>query len=173
MFLSGREIRHLVASGMLVIEPYDAELVGPNGIDLRLGPEYCQILASPDTFDTHDPERVNDLYNCLRGDGAVELKPNQRYLLHTLEHIELPGYLIGLVNLRSTYARLGLLAPPTVVDAGFRGQLTIEVLAPPYPLRLHAGEPIVHLVLAQLTGYENYKGRYQGQRGVTLPRLGV
>jgi dCTP deaminase len=40
----------------------------------------------------------------------------------------MPEDVVGLANLRSTLARLGLVIPPTVVDAGFEGNITIEVV---------------------------------------------
>ena len=42
--LSGRQIKELVKSGKLVIEPFDETLVQPATYDLRLG---SKILASP------------------------------------------------------------------------------------------------------------------------------
>ena len=171
--LSRREIVELVRSGSLVVHGLDEDAIGPNGLDLSIGEEYCQITPSTEPVDTADKTSVRRVYVCGTSRDVIELLPNNRYLLHTREYIRMPEDVVGLVNLRSTYARLGLLAPPTVVDAGFEGQITIEVAAPPYPLRLHFGERILHLVLVRMEGSARYDGRYQGQTGVTLPRLGV
>jgi len=72
-------------------------------------------------------------------------------LLHTSEYVELPGYVAGLANLRSTYARLGVYIPPTVVDAGFKGQIVIEVVGSAFPVKLYAGDRFLHLVLVRLS----------------------
>ena len=91
----------------------------------------------------------------------------------TLEYLELPNDAIAFVNLRSTYARLGLTIPPTIVDAGFRGQLTIEVVGSEFPIKLKSGERFLHLIFAKtLTPVEKpYRGKYQGQQEVTLPKF--
>jgi len=61
----------------------------------------------------------------------------------------------------------------TIVDAGFEGNLTIELIGSGFPVKLYAGERFVHLVFAKLTSpvEKPYKGKYQRQRGVTLPKF--
>jgi dCTP deaminase len=104
-------------------------------------------------------------------DGFI-LKPNSRYLLHTLEYIKLPPELVGFVELRSTLARYGLLIPPTIIDGGFEGQLTIELLSSSFPIKLKPGLRFLHVILAKATTpiEKPYRGKYQGQKGVTLPK---
>jgi dCTP deaminase len=85
----------------------------------------------------------------------------------TRERFALPRDLMAFVGLRSTWARLGFMLPPTIVDAGFEGQLTLEIAMlgldePP------VGEPFAHLIFARTTGpCAPYEGRYQGQSGIT------
>jgi len=83
----------------------------------------------------------------------------------------MPRDVIGLINLRSSYARLGILIPPTIVDAGFKGELTIQLTGGSLPIRLHKGERVIHLVLVRSTSpvLREYKGIYKGQRGVRIP----
>ena len=171
MILSDTDLREYLRSGRLVVDPLDWGIVRENGLDLGLGPEYCEILPLRLTLTVGegDPSRY---YRCREADDYVELKPFTHYLLHTLEYLALPDDLMGFVELRSTFARLGFLIPPTIVDAGFRGQLTVEVVTPPYPTRVRVGTRFLHVVFARtLTPVKNtYRGRYQGQAGVTLPR---
>jgi len=171
VILSDTDLREYLRGGRLVVDPLDWGIVRENGLDLRLGPEFCEILRASGALvvGEEDPSRY---YRCGRGGDYVELKPSTHYLLHTLETVALPDDLMGFVELRSTFARLGFLMPPTIVDAGFRGQLTIEVLTPPYPTRVRVGTRFLHVVFARtLTPVTNtYRGRYQGQTGVTLPR---
>ncbi len=171
MILSDTDLKECLRSGRLVVEPLDWGVVRENGLDLRLGSEYCEVLRSGEVLVVGEGD-VSMYYSCGRGGDYVELKPSTHYLLHTLETVELPDDLMGFVELRSTFARLGFLMPPTIVDAGFRGQLTIEVLTPPFPTKVRVGTRFLHVVFAKtLTPVTNtYKGRYQGQRGVTLPR---
>jgi dCTP deaminase len=78
---------------------------------------------------------------------------------------------MAFVNLRSSYARIGLTVPPTIIDANFEGQLTIEMIGGEFPVRLYSGERFIHVVFAKLTSpvEKPYSGRYQRQRGIKLP----
>ena len=101
------------------------------------------------------------------------IKPNEHVLLVTEEYLRLPNDIMAFVNLRSSFARLGLTIPPTIVDAGFEGQLTIELVGSTFPIKLKRDTRLLHLIFAKtLSPVERvYQGRYQGQTGVTLPRL--
>ena len=171
MILSDTDLAEYLRSGKLVVEPLDWEIVRENGLDLRLGSEYCEILPTRLTLAVGEGD-VSKYYRCGRNEEHLILRPSTLYLLHTIETLALPSDLMGFVELRSTFARLGFLMPPTIVDAGFRGQLTVEVLTPPYPTRVRVGTRFLHVVFARtLTPVVNtYRGRYQGQSGVTLPR---
>ncbi|MBS7640422.1 MAG: dCTP deaminase [Candidatus Bathyarchaeia archaeon] len=86
-------------------------------------------------------------------------------LIWTLEYIRMPVDLIGFCNLRSTWARAGLIISPTIVDPGFEGQLVIEVYNPTrHPIKIAGGERFLHLILAKCEGAIPYRGRYQGQK---------
>lgn len=92
--------------------------------------------------------------------GSGEVK-----IVWTLEYIKMPIDLVGFCNLRSTWARAGLIIPPTIVDPGFEGQLAIEIYNPSgQPIRIPRGERFLHLILARCEGAIEYRGRYQGQR---------
>jgi len=92
-------------------------------------------------------------------------------LLTTEEYVKMPEDVAGLANLRSTLARYGLSIPPTVVDVGFEGNITIEVVNnSPNTIVLKRGMRFLHLVLIKAEGRAAYRGAYQGQRGVTPPK---
>ena len=61
----------------------------------------------------------------------------------------------------------------TVVDAGFEGELTIELIGGEFPVVLRPGQRFLHVIFAELKTPTSkpYRGGYQGQRGVRLPRL--
>ncbi len=172
MILGDRDILRLVRSGDLVIEPFDSEIVRENGLDLRLGRGYCRFKKTGRIFDPRSPGDPGDYYECSEADEIV-VPAGEHMLLHTLEYIRLPPDLAGLVNLRSTWARMGIYIPATVVDAGFEGQLTIEVIGSAFPVKLYPGDRFLHLVLVKLqtpTG-KPYQGGYKGQTGVRLPKF--
>lgn len=143
MILSGRDIRWYIDTGKLKIEPVEDEQFQQNGIDLILE----AVDGTPCVFE-----------------------PLTFYLSGTRETLTVPDDLMAFVELRSTWARTGLMLPPTIVDAGFNGNLTLEIFAAkavPVPY----GERFAHLIFAKLTGPSlPYAGKYQGQRGVTYPQ---
>ncbi|MCE4611826.1 MAG: dCTP deaminase [Desulfurococcales archaeon] len=172
MILSDRDIVALIALGDLVVEPLDKECIRENGLDLRLGRGYCRFRRTGRVLDPRRPGEPWEYYECGEGDEIV-VGPGEHILLHTLEYIRLPPYLAGLVNLRSTWARTGIYIPSTVVDAGFEGQLTIEIVGSSFPVKLYPGDRFLHLVLVRLNtpAKTPYSGQYQGQKGVRLPKF--
>jgi len=92
------------------------------------------------------------------------------YLASTRETIEMPDDLMAFVGIRSTWARSGFSLPLTIVDAGFRGNLTLEInrfTDTLFPI----GERFVHLVFAKTSGpCVPYDGIYQDQEGITEAR---
>lgn len=99
-------------------------------------------------------------------DQATRISGNF-YLACTREVFELPNDLMAFVGIRSTWARLGFSVPLTIVDAGFRGNLTLEILN----FGIHTipvGERFAHLIFAKLTSpSEPYRGKYDQQTGIT------
>jgi dCTP deaminase len=172
MILSDFDLRAYLSSGRLRITPFSEEIIRENGVDLRLGNCYCMIKESSEVLDILKPDDISKYYECGEADEFI-LKPNTRYLLHTLEYVSLPPELMGFVELRSTFARLGLMIPPTIIDGGFEGQITIEVLSTSFPIKLRTGIRFLHVVFSKLTTPVNkpYRGKYQFQKGVKLPIL--
>jgi dCTP deaminase len=175
LLLSDRDIQALIRLGDLVVEPLLDDTVRENGLDLRLGRGYCLLRRRGDlVLDPRRPPSPWELYDCGEaGEEGILIPPGRRVLLHTLEYIRLPSYIAGLVNLRSTWARTGIYIPATVVDAGFEGQLTIEVVGSEFPVRLYPGDRFLHLVLVRLSSpaARPYRGDYTGQTGVRLPKF--
>lgn len=70
----------------------------------------------------------------------------------------------------------GIVANVTPLEPGWEGHVTLELSnTTPLPAKVYANEGIVQLLFFQgerpETTYSDRKGKYQGQRGVTLPRL--
>jgi len=171
--LSGKEIRRLISLGELVVEPFDEESIRENGLDLRIGDEVARLINNPRPLDPDNvsQEELGEYYKVLRIDDSFVIQPYMKVLVSTLEYIKMPVNIAALVELRSTFARLGLSIPPTIVDAGFEGQLTLEIHGGAFPVILRKGTRFAHVVFMDVRGEPvPYKGRYQGQRGVTLPR---
>ncbi|MEM1521412.1 MAG: dCTP deaminase [Thermofilaceae archaeon] len=171
--LSGAEIRRLIEKGLLMVDPLSSECIRENGIDLRIGDEIAVLLNNPVPLDPDKLREVNlnEYYKVMKLDSGFVLQPYMKVLVSTLEYVKMPDDVAGLIELRSTFARLGLSIPPTVIDAGFEGQITLEVHGGAFPVLLRKGMRFAHVVFYRVEGEPiPYRGRYQGQRGVTLPR---
>jgi dCTP deaminase len=174
MILSDFDLTWYLKSGRLVIVPYDEEIVRENGIDLRIGGELAKLKSLNKVFDTRNvtEEQVSEFYEVLKSDEFV-IYPNERVLLTTLEYVKLPNDIMGFVELRSSFARLGLTIPPTIIDAGFEGNVTLEVHGSTFPIKLYKGQRFAHVIFSKTLNpvLRPYQGKYQGQRGVTLPKF--
>ncbi|WP_338599811.1 dCTP deaminase [Sulfolobus tengchongensis] len=170
MILSDRDLRYYLEKGWIKIDPLNGDTVRENGVDLRVGNEIARFKKTDRIFDPDNPDP--SFFEIEKGEEFI-ISPYEHVLLTTEEYVELPNDIMAFVNLRSSFARLGLFIPPTIVDAGFKGQITIEVIGSEFPVKLKKGMRFIHLIFARtLTPVEYpYQGKYQGQKGVTLPRF--
>lgn len=171
MILGGDEIRRLIASGRLSVDPLRDDVIRENGLDLRIGREYAIYAYEGDTIRPCDLDDARRFFRAVKDAEEIAIPPRNFVLLTTEEYVRMPEDVAGLANLRSSLARYGLVIPPTVVDAGFEGQITIEVVnESPNTIVLRPGLRFLHLILVRAEGAGRYQGRYQGQRGVTPPK---
>ena len=172
MVLSDFDLRAYIANGRLGIEPFHPETIRENGIDFRFTNVWKILKDTDKVFDLHNtPKNVDEFYEEMETDRFV-LQRRQTVLAGTIEIIKMPADIMGFCNLRSTYARLGISIPPTIIDATWRGQLTISLTATRYPVVLHTGDRFLHVIFARLTSpvQNPYAGKYQDQTGVALPK---
>ncbi len=171
--LSDKKIKELISSGKLVIDPLREDSIQQNGVDFRMGGEIALLKEEESALDLTDPEVDRSFYVMDLSEKGVVIGPRTSFLVHTEEFISLPVNLAALCGLRSTFARFGFISPPTVVDAGFSGQLTIGIFwAGARPVRIYPGIRFLHVVFFEVSGGVElpYFGHYQGQRGVRLPK---
>ncbi|ABP94328.1 MULTISPECIES: dCTP deaminase [Metallosphaera] len=170
MILGDRDLKYYLEKKWILVDPLTEDSVRENGIDMRVGGEIARFKNVDRPFE--EGMNPDDFFVRERGNEFV-IWPNEHVLMVTEEYLRLPQDIMAFVNMRSSFARLGLLVPPTIVDAGFEGQLTIEVMGSGFPVKIRRGTRFLHLIFAKtLTPVENpYKGKYQGQRGVTIPKF--
>ena len=161
---------HSLIENNNLIEPSRPEMISCSGVDLRLGDEYYLLRSLNKVFDTHKKNSPRFYYRKSKNSELL-INSNDRYLVCTIERINMPKDLIGLVGLRSSYSRLGLQMPLGFIDPGFVGQLTMEISGGTFPVLLHSGDRVFHVIFAALKEASEtaYNGRYQNQKGVTLP----
>ncbi len=170
MILANDELKRLISTGRLKVDPLYPDTVRENGLDLRIGGEYAIYAYENTVVRPCDLETAKPLFRIVKSDEVV-IPPRNFVLLTTEEYVKMPDDVVGFANLRSTLARYGLVIPPTIVDAGFEGNITIEVVnESPNTIVLKRGMRFLHLVLAKAEGRAQYSGLYQGQRGVTPPK---
>jgi len=174
MILSDWDIRVYLEKKLLVRDARFPDTIRENGVDLRFGYEFCRFrknYSKPIDSSTYDPAEFMKCVKVDEKEGFV-INPLERVLTTTLEYVELPHDLIGFVNLRSTFARLSLFIPPTVIDAGFKGQVTIEIVGGNLPVKVYPKQRFLHVIFARTSSsvYRPYSGKYQGQKGVTPPK---
>ena len=181
MLLSDRDILASVEAGRLVVDPWDAELVQPSSVDVRLD-RYFRVFNNSQY--THiDPSQQQDELTALvepKGDDPFVLHPGEFVLGSTLEVVTLPDDLSGRLEGKSSLGRLGLLTHSTAgfIDPGFTGHITLELSnVANLPITLWPGMKIGQLCLFRLSssalnpyGSSAAGSHYQGQRGPTPSR---
>jgi dCTP deaminase len=181
MILSDRTIRALVGEGRLGIEPYDAQLVQPASIDVRLGSQF-RVMRNRQATHIDPFESSTDLMDVVEiaaGEPFV-LHPGEFALGHTSEVFRLPDDLVGIVNGKSSLGRLGLLVHATAgfVDPCFTGSIVLELSnVATLPIVLRPGMKVAQMVFQRLDqpaerpyGHPDLGSKYQGQQGATPSR---
>lgn len=169
MILSKYEITKYITENHLKIEPFSWKYVHGIGIDLRVSNEIFRLRRNDLVLDTHSPHNLRHYYVEEIAKSFV-INPDEHILACTMERIELPTDLAGLVHLRSTFARLGLSLSLGLVSPGFEGQLTLEIMGGSFPVRVYVGDAVFCILFLKLASEtEPYKGRYQNQKGSTIP----
>lgn len=122
----------------------------------------------------HDPSAF---YSVEVVEGApVIIPPNSYALTHSIEAIKMPRNVTALCVGKSTYARCGIHVNVTPLEAGWAGQVTIEISnGTRLPVKVYAGEGIMQVLFFEgedpSVSYADRSGKYQGQFGVTHARM--
>ncbi|HSH44844.1 MAG TPA: dCTP deaminase [Longimicrobiales bacterium] len=168
-----------------MIEPFEAGQVRDGaisygcssfGYDIRVADEFKvftdvhSVVVDPKNFD--DRSFVD-----IGGEGHCIIPPNSFALARTLEYFRIPSDVLVVCVGKSTYARCGIIVNVTPLEPDWEGHLTLEISnTTPLPAKIYANEGIAQLLFFQgdqvpSVTYAARSGKYQRQRGVTLPRL--
>lgn len=164
--------------------------VSSYGYDISLAPEmklftntYTSII-DPKNFDRqslvdltlrfeNDENTPRKTYNS----SYFILPPNSFALGRSIETVKLPKRVTAICLDKSTYARCGLVINATVIEPAWFGHITLEFSnTTNLPMKIYANEGIAQLLFFEsdedcLTSYADRNGKYQGQQGITLPRV--
>lgn len=102
----------------------------------------------------------------------LEWKVGRFVLGSSIEHFQMPPNLTGIVHDKSTWARRGLSVFNTVIEPGWRGYLTLElVYHGQEDLIIPAGAGIAQVIFHHITHPSQYNGKYQNQEDKPVPAV--
>ena len=104
------------------------------------------------------------------------IPPNSFALASTVEYFRIPRDVFVVCLGKSTYARCGIIVNVTPLEPEWEGHVTLEFSnTTTLPAKIYAGEGVAQMLFFQSdepceVTYRMRGGKYQGQRGVTLPK---
>ncbi|HXM81422.1 MAG TPA: dCTP deaminase [Burkholderiales bacterium] len=145
------------------------------GYDIRCSTEFKiftninSTIVDPKAFDERN-------FVDYQGDVCI-VPPNSFALARTVEYFRIPRNVLTICLGKSTYARCGIIVNVTPLEPEWEGHVTLEFSnTTPLPARIYANEGVAQVVFLESdelcqTSYRDRGGKYQGQKGVTLPRI--
>ena len=183
---SDRWIRRMAAEHKMIepFEPSQVRNVGgvrvisfgtsSYGYDVRCAPEFkiftniSSAIVDPKKFDESS-------FVDMSGDVCI-IPPNSFALARTVEYFRIPRSVLTICLGKSTYARCGIIVNVTPLEPEWEGHVTLEFSnTTTLPAKVYANEGVAQMIFFESdevceTSYADRGGKYQGQRGVTLPR---
>ena len=145
------------------------------GYDIRVADEFKvftninSTVVDPKHFDARS-------FVDVQADVCI-IPPNSFALARTIEYFRIPRDVLTVCVGKSTYARCGLIVNVTPFEPEWEGFVTLEISnTTPLPAKVYSNEGIAQVLFFQGdetcdVSYADKKGKYQGQRGLTLPKL--
>ena len=151
--------------------------VSSYGYDMRVATEFRiftnvhSTVVDPKHFDARSFVEVQD--------DVCIVPPNSFALARSVEYFRIPREVLTICVGKSTYARCGIITNVTPFEPEWEGHVTLEISnTTPLPAKIYANEGIAQVLFFEAdaddlceTSYADKRGKYQAQRGVTLPRI--
>ena len=148
--------------------------VSAYGYDIRVSDEFKVFT---DVFYTVvDPKNFDEKSFVTIVNKECIIPPNSFALARTVEYFRIPRSTITVCVGKSTYARCGIIVNVTPFEPEWEGYVTLEISnTTPLPAKIYANEGVAQLLFFESdeqceVTYKSRDGKYQGQRGVTLPK---
>ncbi len=153
MALSDKDILKLMKHGEIEITPFKQEQLGPASVDLTLGKEW-EVFKKRYVGETVDLKKTGfkELVKKIKADKMI-LNPGEMCLGKTLEKITLSPGIMGVLEGRSRYARIGLTVHVTasLVQPGISNRQVLEIVnLSPFRIILHKGMRISQISFHRL-----------------------
>ncbi|MEX0962394.1 MAG: dCTP deaminase [Simkaniaceae bacterium] len=124
-----------------------------------------------------DPKNFNqEAFVHFEGDSCI-VPPNSFALAHSVEYFRIPRNILTMCIGKSTYARCGIIVNVTPFEPEWEGHVTLEISnTTPLPAKIYAGEGLAQILFFEAkeeceVSYKDRKGKYQGQKGITVPKM--
>lgn len=181
--LVDREIREY-ARQYRMIEPFEERLkrdgvisygLSSMGYDIRVTDDY-KIFTNVRTAIVDPKQFSPDSFVDFQG-PLCSIPPNSFALARSIEYFRIPRSVMGICLGKSSYARCGIVVNITPLEPCWEGHLTIEISnTTPLPARIYSGEGIAQVLFFEAgslpeVSYADRRGKYQGQTGITLPKV--
>ena len=144
------------------------------GYDVRCSDEF-KVFTNIHSA-TVDPKAFDEQsFVDVRNDVCI-IPPNSFALARTIEYLKIPRSVLTICLGKSTYARCGIIVNVTPLEPEWEGHVTLEFSnTTTLPAKIYANEGIAQMLFFEsdeecATSYRDRRGKYQGQRGVTLPK---
>lgn len=144
------------------------------GYDVRCSREF-KIFTNVHSA-TVDPKNFDESsFVDIQSDVCI-IPPNSFALASTVEYFRIPRSVLTVCLGKSTYARCGIIVNVTPLEPEWEGHVTLEFSnTTNLPAKIYANEGVAQMLFFESdevceVSYRDRKGKYQGQRGVTLPK---
>jgi len=144
------------------------------GYDVRCSREF-KVFTNINSA-TVDPKGFDeDSFVDVVSDVCV-IPPNSFALASTVEYFRIPRNVLTVCLGKSTYARCGIIVNVTPLEPEWEGHVTLEFSnTTTLPAKIYANEGVAQMLFFESdevceVSYKDRGGKYQGQRGVTLPK---
>ena len=172
MILGIKKLHELVKEINLVENLCDRELNSPEGagFDIRLGEvfelEGDGFLGVEERNTPNANSIAKNDQNKTEAENSFTFEPGKYYLVKTMEKVNLPTTLTGIIFPRTTMFRSGLGLFNGVVQPGYCGELTFGVCnLGKSNIKVSFGARIAHITFHEVLGEGNqYRGQWQGGR---------
>jgi dCTP deaminase len=149
--------------------------VSSYGYDMRVAREFriftnvLNSIVDPKNFDKNS-------FVEFEGDVCI-VPPNSFALARSVEYFRIPRNILTVTVGKSTYARCGIITNVTPFEPEWEGYVTLEISnTTPLPAKIYANEGVAQVIFFESdevceTSYKDRGGKYQGQQGVTPPKM--
>ena len=149
--------------------------VSSYGYDGRVADEF-KIFTNVNS-EIVDPKNFKSSNFITKKSSECIIPPNSFVLARTVEYFKIPKNVLVICLGKSTYARCGIIVNVTPLEPGWEGHVTLEFSnTTPLPAKIYANEGVAQFIFIKgnedpLVSYADRNGKYQGQKGVTLPKI--